>query len=321
MQVSVITPVYNAASFVTKAVESALEQPETAEVILVEDGSPDNSLEVCQQVAAKYDRVRLFRHPNGENRGAGASRNLGMRQSTCELIAFLDADDYYLPGRFAEAKKIFHQDADCEGVYEAAGMDVNDEVGRKRWKSAHKSENHIQTMTRRIASEDLAEALIVGNCGYFILDSLVMRKTILEKSGYMCESLRLHQDTDFIIKVSCVAKLLPGRLNEPVSMWRVHDHNRISAPRSEGQKYDDRMLSWLVLYDWLKARNLSELQQKLMNNMVLYTISKARFGKNFQKYVPRAALRVFQLLVWFSKHPKVILEPKLWVSLKKIKQL
>jgi glycosyltransferase involved in cell wall biosynthesis len=81
MQVSVITPVYNAASFVTQAVESALQQPETAEVLIIEDGSPDNSLEVCQELAKKYEKVKLLRHPNGENRGAGASRNLGMRNA------------------------------------------------------------------------------------------------------------------------------------------------------------------------------------------------------------------------------------------------
>ena len=50
-KVSVIIPVYNAAPFVRQAVESALAQPETAEVVLVEDNSPDNSLEICQQLA------------------------------------------------------------------------------------------------------------------------------------------------------------------------------------------------------------------------------------------------------------------------------
>ena len=56
MQVSVVTPVYNAAPFIAEAIESALMQPETAEVVLVEDGSPDDSLRVCQELALLRDR-------------------------------------------------------------------------------------------------------------------------------------------------------------------------------------------------------------------------------------------------------------------------
>ena len=99
LEISVIIPVYNAAAYVRQAVESALAQPEVREVLLVEDGSPDNALEVCQQLAAEHQRVILLHHPNGENRGAGASRNLGMRNAHFPIIAFLDADDYYLPAQ------------------------------------------------------------------------------------------------------------------------------------------------------------------------------------------------------------------------------
>ncbi len=101
MQVSIIIPVYNAAAYVREAVESALIQPETGEILLIEDNSPDDSLRICQELAAKYDKVKLLRHPNGENRGPGASRNLGMRNARSPILAFLDADDYYLPGRFS----------------------------------------------------------------------------------------------------------------------------------------------------------------------------------------------------------------------------
>jgi glycosyltransferase involved in cell wall biosynthesis len=103
LRVDVIVPVYNAADYVRKAVESALARPETVEVILVEDGSTDESLAVCQELAAEYPTVRLYRHPNGENRGAGASRNLAISESTRGHIAFLDAD-YFLPCRFSGAR-------------------------------------------------------------------------------------------------------------------------------------------------------------------------------------------------------------------------
>ena len=74
MRVSVIIPVYNAAAYVRQAVESVLDQPETSEVILVEDASTDKSLQVCQELTEQYDKVRLFRHPSGRNCGAGNGR-------------------------------------------------------------------------------------------------------------------------------------------------------------------------------------------------------------------------------------------------------
>ena len=86
-EVSVVIPVYNAAAFVTQAVESALAQPEVREVVLVEDCSPDDSLAVCRQLAEKYPQVNLFQHPGGVNRGAGPSRNLGITKSTCLALS------------------------------------------------------------------------------------------------------------------------------------------------------------------------------------------------------------------------------------------
>src|SRR5690606_1248107 len=101
--ISVIIPVYNAAAFVEQAVQSALTQPEVSEVILVEDGSEDKSLPICEKLASQNDIITLLRHPGGVNKGAGASRNLGIQHTKNEWIAFLDADDYYLENRFTNS--------------------------------------------------------------------------------------------------------------------------------------------------------------------------------------------------------------------------
>ena len=71
LEISVVIPVYNAAPFLKKAVFSALRQPETAEVILIEDGSEDNSRAICQSLKEQYKRVVFFQHAQGGNLGAG----------------------------------------------------------------------------------------------------------------------------------------------------------------------------------------------------------------------------------------------------------
>ena len=301
-RVSVVIPVYNAAAFVTRAVESALEQPETAEVLLVEDGSPDNALEICRNLADKHEKVRLHRHPNGENRGAGASRNMGMKNCLNEFIAFLDADDFFLPGRFTATRKVFEDNKYCDGVYEAAGVVIEDEAGLRNWEQAGRSINHLYTMNGQFIPEELTLALLnSGENGYFHLDGLTLRKNILERSGFMNEALRLHQDTEFIIRVTCVARLMPGNLEKPVAMVRVHHQNRITSPRSQGQKYKNQMAYWKSLYDWSKNNCQKDIQIKILLSIISFTRNHKYF-RNFPRQIFPTSLiiasRYFRLLAY-----------------------
>jgi glycosyltransferase involved in cell wall biosynthesis len=121
MEVSVVIPVYSAELFLEKAVESALIQEETVEILLVEDGSLDGSFDLCTSLEHEHESAMLVRHPDGGNRGAGAARNLGIKSASSGFIAFLDADDLYLPGRFGTAREIFSEQPGVDGVYEATG--------------------------------------------------------------------------------------------------------------------------------------------------------------------------------------------------------
>lgn len=305
-KVSVIIPVYNAAAFVTQAVESALEQPETAEVLLVEDGSPDNALEVCQALAEKYDKVRLLRHPDGENRGAGASRNLGMMNAQNEYIAFLDADDYYLPNRFNQPAALFTNEPTCDGVYEAIGMHVESKAGLERWELAGKAITELKTIQNGISPDKLAECLLDGGYGYFHLDGLTIKKAVLDKSGTMNEDLRLHQDTEFIMRLAMTAQLLPGRLNEPVAMWRVHQGNRISAARPLAVQHRDRIKYWRSLYKWIRDNGTSSQQQMVRD--AFFSYNRATKIHVFSRQMLPASVIIFgrqlRLLAW----PQIIFD-------------
>ena len=89
--VSVVIPCYNQAHFLSEAIESVLSQTcESFEIIVVDDGSTDNTSEL----ASRYQKVRLLRQ---ENRGVSAARNAGLAESEGEYVVFLDADDRLLP--------------------------------------------------------------------------------------------------------------------------------------------------------------------------------------------------------------------------------
>jgi glycosyltransferase involved in cell wall biosynthesis len=259
MNISVVIPVYNAKKFVTEAVDSALAQPETAEVILIEDNSPDGSLFVCQALAEQHDKVRLLRHPGCINRGEAASRNLGMQNAQYDYIAFLDADDYYLPDRFKVSRVIFDSDPTCEGVYDAMGGQFESEAARERWLNNSPVGNaEMTTMTEIVPPEKLFEKLVAGDAGYFHICGLVIKKAVLQKSGFMNEALRLHTDTDYVRRVAAVAILRAGDLDQPVVVRRVHEQNTISAPRTKQMVYKDHMKMWMATYNWLDEKGLED---------------------------------------------------------------
>ncbi len=263
-EVSVVIPVYNAAAFVTQAVESALAQPEVREVILVEDCSPDDSLAVCQQLARLYPQVKVFQHPGGVNRGAGPSRNLGITNSTCPYIAFLDADDFYLSGRFAAARAVFDQHSDCDGAYDAVGMTYEDEASRERWRDYSIAGEGTTTLPMGIDPDDLFSILIKGGQGHIHLNGLIIRRKMLVRSGLMDETIAdtLHEDTDWVLRLAAVGRLYPGSVTEPTSVRRVHQQNRVSSPRSSESIKRDRIRLRVATYRWLR-RNGSPEQRRL----------------------------------------------------------
>lgn len=97
--ISVIVPYFNAEAFLGEAISSVLAQThERCELLLIDDGSSDGSQAIAKGFCAAYpDKVSHFQHPEGENRGLGASRNAGIRHAKGDYLVFLDADDVLMP--------------------------------------------------------------------------------------------------------------------------------------------------------------------------------------------------------------------------------
>lgn len=229
MRISVIVPVYNAEKYVSQAVESALQFDEVHEIILIEDQSPDHALRVCQQIAEKYDRVKLYQHPDKKNHGAAASRNLGIEKSTGEFIAFLDADDYFLPNRFDAEKKLF-KNPDVGGVYGALGVHYYSEKAKEQYYPLFG--DRLTTVYKQYNPKEVfpGQLNMLGSFGLFSIDTLTLRKeALLTKMKLLFKPhLQLHEDTEFLFRLSYYLDLYPGNINQAVAMRGVHEDNRIT---------------------------------------------------------------------------------------------
>ena len=311
MQVSVVIPVCDAERYVRQAVQSALAQPETGEVLLVEDGSGDDSLRACAQLAGESPRVRLLRHADGKNHGPGASRNLGIKSARLEYLAFLDADDYFLPGRFAVARTLLENDPALEGVYEAVGFEFDDEESRQRWTQEH-GPAVLTTMNERVAPEELFEKQSpLGFSGHCTTGGWVLRKSVLARTGLFDEGLRLHQDTVMFVRLAAVGRMMPGRLDEPVAIRRVHGANRSSSLRPTSAVYRDRIRMWVSLWRWGKA-NLPRGRQDLLLSRFLRYVGEPS-GRPGSPIGSRIRSRIRLSLLGLA-NPGLLLEPRFWAA-------
>ncbi|MFT4802962.1 MAG: glycosyltransferase involved in cell wall biosynthesis [Psychroserpens sp.] len=238
-KVSVIIPAYNAGTFIHKAVSSALEQPQVREVLVIDDGSTDQTKEVLK--AIKNKKLRVLTHKNGINKGRSASRNLGLQKATSEYIAFLDADDYYLSHRFDKDEYVFKNN-DCDGVYNAIGAFFYRKPG-----TLEKKNLDITTMTQVIAPENLGPVLVKGNQGRFSIIGLTIKASIIQKIDLFNTALAVAEDTEWIWKAAFKAILLSGNLSEPVAMRGVHDSNTFNQTKLY-ENYNFKLFK--SLYRW-----------------------------------------------------------------------
>ena len=107
MKFSVIVPVYNCERYLKRCIKSILNQTyKNFELILINDGSIDRSIEICREAASLDNRVIIIEQ---ENQGPGAARNNGIKNATGDFIVFIDSDDYIEEFCFAELQDYLHK--------------------------------------------------------------------------------------------------------------------------------------------------------------------------------------------------------------------
>ncbi|MCQ2424558.1 MAG: glycosyltransferase [Lachnospiraceae bacterium] len=116
-EISIIVPVYKVEQYLPRCIDSILAQTFTDfELLLIDDGSPDNCGKICDDYAAKDARVRVFHKENG---GVSSARNLGLDNAVGKYIGFVDSDDYIFPKMYETLLSCFAYDVQlsCVSVY------------------------------------------------------------------------------------------------------------------------------------------------------------------------------------------------------------
>lgn len=305
MKISVIIPVYNAALCIERAVDSVLNQPEVNELILVDDGSKDDSYEKIKGLSEKYNEVKVYRHPSAENKGPAATRNLGIKMSTNNYIAFLDADDYFLPERFRIATSILESDHILDGVYESIESDPADNMKTKR----------IEVVKKGIKPEDLfVEMTPIGSAGIFSGNGLIVKKSLVEKAGYYNESMNFGEDVLLYLKCAFFGKLVQGRTDRPIGIFTRDGNNMTNnvVVRHYLIPVYENLLSDLKPY-LNKEQRMAIIDRLIFSYLDFNHSSKGRI-----KAILPYFCQIFKLGLQF---PSFLVSKQLWNALKSVKKL
>ena len=207
-RVSVIIPTFNYGSYLPEAIDSALAQTRALhEIIVVDDGSTDNTREIAERFGDKI--VYVYQ----QNAGLSAARNTGIRHSTGDVVAFLDADDVWYPEKTAKQLEAFNGDPDIGMVY--CSIREFDSTTGQTLTVWTRGGNELGALEALLMFHE-STVIAIGSTG-------MVRREVIESIGDFDTGLRHSEDWDFSYRVARKYKL--AFVPEVLAGYRNHGTN------------------------------------------------------------------------------------------------
>ena len=264
--VSVIIIFLNAGSFLREAIESVLAQTyHNWELLLVDDGSNDASSGMAREYAEQNPKkVRYLEHFGHRNRGSSASRNLGLSNAKGDYIAFLDADDAWLPAKLGTQVAFMEQNSDVEVLINPAFI----------WKDGTKTPQRLALPTGRLSRGAWLITLLGCDGSDAFPSAAILRKDFAVRVQGFDECVRqLYEDQVLWVKASLNATVYHDD-RECLTLYRVHsDSSCVSTPRLEYLYLEISFYKWVVQY--LKQHSFPGFEPRLPIVMARCKIANA----------------------------------------------
>jgi glycosyltransferase involved in cell wall biosynthesis len=193
--VSVVVPTFNRAAFVCDAIASISAQGDGIEIVVVDDGSTDDTERVVAAKGTKVTYVRL------EHRGVSAARNRGILAARGQLLAFLDSDDLWPNDSLARRRAHLDRHPDVDLVYGLARI------------------RHIGNLRRKLGPYD--ENVPIR---FPLLGSMLCKRTVFDRVGLFDEALEHAEDVDWFARVK-ESRIPTSTIDEVTLEYRLHDGN------------------------------------------------------------------------------------------------
>jgi len=220
--VSVVVPAYNAASFIERALDSVLGQTRRAdEIIVVDDGSTDDTAEVLKQ----YEKqIRYIRQKNA---GPGAARNRGIESAKGNWIAFLDADDEWMTKKLQSQVELLQRNPELVWV---SGNYLCCLCKQKRRAAVIEPKKIEQLLGRREYHDSFFTALRARASG--CMDTMLIKKEVLQDAGLFPVNHFKSEDTDLWLRIAYLYPRI-GFVREPMAIYHMEVEASLARKRME----------------------------------------------------------------------------------------
>ena len=274
--ISIVIPTYNRAHLVPRALSSVLAQSFVDwELILVDDGSEDNTEEVVQEFLGD-SRIKYLRK---ENSGSADSRNVGVNHSTGEFLAFLDSDDVWEPNKLEV--NVRYINSNPEGICFYSGFRTIDS----------KSGKQIRKSVPPEGERDLREQLKTSNPIHAFSTAVFPKEVFLQAGGFDIE-FKARQDVDLFYRISKISSFVA--IPEVLATVYNNQADRISANVSN-------RFSGFDLFLKRHGHDMSFAQRSFLAKRIVVLAYK---NGSYKTLIKRLPLSIFSFVNPFSEIPK-----------------
>ena len=271
--ISIITASYNYEQYIAAAIESVLNQTYTNwELIIIDDGSKDNSVNIIKEYCMHEERIKLFQHENGENKGLAETLKLGIQKSQSEWVAFLEADDTITPDYLEKKLNIIKLYPDVDFIFN----DINIVTSIRKVKKSYEKYSRKQ------------------------------KKHIL-KQNYPCKLIEIERNkkyNNFIATFSAVMlkkELLTNiNFNSPVKQW-LDFYIWIQIAKNATCFYiDEKLTNWVRHYDSYVTTSIAP------RDMLVFYLNILKYWEFELNIIPKILKSMRRMIFRFSLQKRII---------------
>ncbi|WP_461197749.1 glycosyltransferase family 2 protein [Enterococcus sp. N249-2] len=297
--ISIIIPIYNVENFLNEAIDSIMNQTyQNTEVILVNDGSTDNSLLIAQNYLKKDNRIKLI---NQSNKGLSGARNIGRKYATGKYIYFFDSDDYLIENTIEKCVSLLEKEnADlirfAANIHPASGSLAND-FKSKIYEIPEKFDHNTLLIEEYLSQVKIFTPTV---------SLYVYRKSFLESNEIFFYEGILHEDELWTTQIFMSAEKI-SFISEKLFLRRYRENSIMVSKKNISKKGQDLLL---ISEELNKLKNLKLtnekarlLKKRISRNLVVGTIQcKKSFRYLLQKAEKLNLSLSYVTIFWIAKN-------------------
>lgn len=281
IDISIIMTSYNYEKLISIAIESILNQTyKNWELIIVDDGSSDNSVGVIKKYCEKDNRIMLYQHENGVNKGLTQSLLLGLEKASNEWVAFLESDDAWELNYLEEKVKAIKANKDADLVFNDVKL-IGDE------KRFNEFEDYFRKRTKLLSQRKIEYTELLDINFITTFSCVMVKKSLLEKCEFKTP---MSQCIDWVLWMQIITGNRIVYLKKELTCWRLHSKSYMNELNIEKRnklfaqlfKYlnENKDSILISIYSFINIRSIEKLlrpQVRSLSDLIIKCLLSNKF--------------------------------------------